>query len=183
VGCYTDTVSNRALAVNVIPNGATVESCTAACGAANFLYAGLEYFGQCFCDDILNDSAPVDASFCNTPCSADESETCGGAPYLSVYTGDYEPGCEQPDTCSFSAAGCYLNTPDHVIPINPDTVGSLPSGDISCWDSCDQAGFNYGAYDSSNSICYCALTLDAADAFSGTCTDDGSLLFYSLECS
>lgn len=107
-GCFSDNPSNRALSFEVIAGGATVESCTAACAEANFLYAGLEYFGQCFCDNMLNHASVADPSFCNTPCSADASETCGGAPYLSIYAGAYEPGCLEPSTCSFSSAGCYV---------------------------------------------------------------------------
>lgn len=107
LGCYSDSDSNRALGYEIISSGATVESCTAACGARNFLYAGLEYHGQCFCDDMLNHASSVAASFCNTPCSANGSETCGGSSHLSLYTGAYEPGCEMPVECNYPTVGCY----------------------------------------------------------------------------
>lgn len=50
-GCYTDSVAARSLAVGTaVPGGAgamTVQACTTACRAGNYLYAGLEYASEC----------------------------------------------------------------------------------------------------------------------------------------
>lgn len=49
-GCYTDS-GDRTLAVGTgVPGGAaamTVQACTIACRAGNYIYAGLEYAGEC----------------------------------------------------------------------------------------------------------------------------------------
>lgn len=43
-GCFSDIVVERVLGFEMMSSGATVESCTAACAAENYLFAGLEFF-------------------------------------------------------------------------------------------------------------------------------------------
>ena len=51
LGCYTDSVSARALPNAVsVPGGSTAmtnEACQTACGAAGYKIAGTEYAGEC----------------------------------------------------------------------------------------------------------------------------------------
>jgi sulfur relay (sulfurtransferase) complex TusBCD TusD component (DsrE family) len=82
-GCYTDDPS-RALPNLLMPSGATVESCTAAAQQAGYLYAGLEYGGECRAGNVLGDSKVSDAQ-CNMPCSANANEMCGALWRNSVY--------------------------------------------------------------------------------------------------
>ena len=50
-GCYIDNVTGRALPIGTaVPGGSgkmTVEACTTACRAGNYVLAGLEYAGEC----------------------------------------------------------------------------------------------------------------------------------------
>ena len=82
VGCYTDSAA-RALSV-FMGSGFTVESCVAAAYDAELKYAGLQYYGQCFAGNALGYTRVADSE-CNTPCSANPSETCGGAWLNSIY--------------------------------------------------------------------------------------------------
>ncbi|KAF7355708.1 hypothetical protein MSAN_01488600 [Mycena sanguinolenta] len=72
VGCFSDSVSSRQLPhQQTISGGVTVESCTAACKASGFSFAGLE-FGQECCA-------------CATACVGNTTEFCGGSGKLTVY--------------------------------------------------------------------------------------------------
>jgi hypothetical protein len=55
LGCYNDTVGGRTLGTEIysIPGASmTVELCLAACKAASFTYAGLEYSQEC-CESLV----------------------------------------------------------------------------------------------------------------------------------
>lgn len=82
LGCYTDT-STRALPVNLLWNGATVEACISIAKTQGFKYAGVQYGTQCFAGDVLGyTEVPQD---CDMPCQSDPQEICGGVWANSVY--------------------------------------------------------------------------------------------------
>lgn len=89
-GCYAEAPQGRAIAANQQADNQqlTVESCIAACVAAGYTVAGMEYSAQCFCDNyISNGGAPASAnSQCAMTCGGNASEICGGPGLLSVYS-------------------------------------------------------------------------------------------------
>lgn len=90
-GCVSDGVNGRTLNGNLNPIPAaqnSVENCTTAC--QGYVYAGMEYSGECYCGNSFNGGALVagttpDATGCNMVCSANSTEYCGGPNRLSVY--------------------------------------------------------------------------------------------------
>ncbi|KAF1964882.1 copper radical oxidase [Bimuria novae-zelandiae CBS 107.79] len=96
LGCYTDNsgAGGRALDVEVsgtFPGGyqnSTVANCVTACSARNYIYAGLEYYGECWCGNTIKNQAAEasDPSTCNTVCNGNKTETCGGPNRLNMYT-------------------------------------------------------------------------------------------------
>jgi len=75
-GCYVDSANPRVMngykwSSN---NAMTYESCTALCGQRGFLYAGIEYSGECFCDNVLNGGRAAPMSECNMKCSGDNTQ-------------------------------------------------------------------------------------------------------------
>ncbi|GKT83176.1 WSC domain-containing protein [Colletotrichum tofieldiae] len=63
----------------------TVAKCTAACASANFILAGIEYSGECYCgNSFANGGAPA-VDGCNMICNGNSSEYCGGPNRLNVY--------------------------------------------------------------------------------------------------
>ena len=83
-GCYTDD-TNRALPAQLMSSNATVESCTQAAFNAGYRYAGLQWYGQCFAGNTLGYSLDAPGQ-CNTPCTANGNEMCGGAWHNSIWT-------------------------------------------------------------------------------------------------
>ncbi|KAK3940029.1 WSC domain-containing protein, partial [Diplogelasinospora grovesii] len=90
-GCFKDDTS-RALknASITIPDvsGMTSERCITFCQAQGFRLAGVEYGSQCFCGNVLLDSWLLGDSICDSPCSGDSTESCGGNWALSVWSPD-----------------------------------------------------------------------------------------------
>lgn len=69
----------------------TVETCLSMC--YNYNYAGLEYGGQCWCDNKLNwagntgatPGANISESQCKMTCRGNSSEFCGAGVRLNLY--------------------------------------------------------------------------------------------------
>ncbi|KAF8271104.1 hypothetical protein EI94DRAFT_635857 [Lactarius quietus] len=91
-GCWSDTGPNsvdKALSTEVtVPGGlanASVENCIGECNSLLFNFAGMEQ-EVCWCDNVVNAvSKKIDQSDCNTPCTGDTTELCGGTNALLIY--------------------------------------------------------------------------------------------------
>jgi hypothetical protein len=82
-GCYKDS-STRALPTQLSSGGDTVESCRTKGSNAGLSYVGLQYYGYCFAGNTVAYSrAPEDQ--CNTACSANPNESCGGGYRNSIW--------------------------------------------------------------------------------------------------
>ena len=90
-GCYSDD-STRALPVfKGSRSDMTPQKCQALCVGYN--YAGVQYYSECYCGNTLGFQLRPDSE-CNTPCSGDSSQECGGGWRNSVYSlGDPCYGC------------------------------------------------------------------------------------------
>ncbi|KAI4113773.1 MAG: hypothetical protein LQ338_008116 [Usnochroma carphineum] len=84
----------------------TIETCTAVCKGNNFRYAGIEYYGECYCGDSVRGS-PAAESACTFPCTGNRSETCGGSSALSVYMDPTYPPSDSSSICDYTPEGCY----------------------------------------------------------------------------
>lgn len=72
------------IGVRRVVSGATVESCVAAAQASGLRYAGLQYYGWCFGGDVLGYVQAAESE-CNTPCTTNSAQICGGSYRNSVY--------------------------------------------------------------------------------------------------
>ncbi|TFL02773.1 WSC domain-containing protein [Pterulicium gracile] len=89
VECRSDAVANRTLPVLATDLAKPVEmsSCTKACKAGGYTFAGVEFGAECFCGNELSPSSRVvDWDDCfDVPCEGDRKEVCGGPDRLLVY--------------------------------------------------------------------------------------------------
>ena len=109
VGCYIDpSAPDRALAYDtqLSTSNMTVELCTASCKANGFIYAGLEYYGECFCGDTVSGPATTQDQ-CNYPCSGNNSETCGGFDRISIYMDPTFAPTDKTTISDYVSMGCY----------------------------------------------------------------------------
>lgn len=110
-GCYKDDEA-RALPIQLMSSGATVETCIASAKTKNFAYAGLQWHGTCFAGNVLGYSKVSDGE-CNTPCSANSSEVCGGSWRNSIYA----TGITAPPTPAPTYKGCYTDDANRALPV------------------------------------------------------------------
>ncbi|KAF8264754.1 hypothetical protein EI94DRAFT_1737619 [Lactarius quietus] len=90
-GCWSDpNPVSRALDTEVTAPGglahASVEHCIAECDSMDFSMAGMEE-KTCYCGDSLNTISLSRAErYCNTICTGDSTEWCGGPKAILVYS-------------------------------------------------------------------------------------------------
>lgn len=86
IGCYVDKVGSfeRDLSESVfLEQEITVGQCEQLC--ARFKYFGLQYGSECWCDNKYGKYGPATEAECDTPCTGDESQKCGGNYRNSIY--------------------------------------------------------------------------------------------------
>jgi hypothetical protein len=137
-GCYVDK-PERALPVVLMDGGATKESCVAAAYAEGFQYAGLQFQGQCFAGNSLRYDKKENDSECDTPCSADNTQKCGGAWRNSIFA----TGVKQPP---YAYQGCYNDDPRRGLPIALMDSGATVE---SCVQLAKDRGYTYAGLQSS----------------------------------
>lgn len=117
---------------------------TYTCTGNGFRYAGLKYWGVCYCGSYLQ-SQTVDSSECHQPCSGNANQICGGDHVLSVYEdptflkspadisiGDFKPlGCHNDDAEAGRALSWQIDLPSESFTTS------------TCLDACRKKGFAY----------------------------------------
>ena len=109
-----DNVSGRALTGSSYTDtvNMTVENCVSFCDGKDFIYAGLEYYQECYCGNyILNGGAETTASDCSFPCTGNSAEICGAGNRLSMYwSGQSPPPAPEivPSVGLWESLGCYM---------------------------------------------------------------------------
>lgn len=71
-----------------------------------YKYAGLEYYGQCFCGDSIAGNS-ISETQCNFACTGDKTQTCGGNDILSVYMDPTFPVTDPNTISDYMPQGCY----------------------------------------------------------------------------
>ncbi|KAK5990052.1 WSC domain-containing protein [Cladobotryum mycophilum] len=135
----------------------TVENCVAECKGNGFRYAGLSYYGQCFCGDTVN-GAQLGEDKCNFPCNGNKSETCGGNQILSVWqdptfpTGDVDIG-------DYKEAGCYSDNSKNGRTLSWSAQVDEPTFTIeTCLTACEKQGFPLAGVEFGHE-CWCGNVL------------------------
>ena len=112
----------------------TIELCTAACLAAGFSLAGVEYAGECYCGTTFTNGggpAPDGNALCDMACNGNAAETCGGPDRLNVYS---HTASGSSSTTSASGTGTSTSNPTSTTSTGTGATG-LPTGWTSkgCW--------------------------------------------------
>lgn len=78
----------------------TIEVCQAACKIAGYIYSGVEWGQECFCDHTLYGAlAPDRNAQCNMACPGNANEICGGNLRLAITS-----------LPAFHSVSCYTNS-------------------------------------------------------------------------
>ena len=117
-GCYSDGPNTPRVLAHGVQDGTTapkmsVELCTSLCQNAGYSIAGVEYAGECFCDNTLASTSQLqtgdpDTTRCNMACNGDKTEYCGGPNRLNVYA--VSPIVTSTSTSSTSSSSISTST-------------------------------------------------------------------------
>lgn len=110
-GCFSDDNSTQpalSFRSDADFNNMTVEACTAECKGNGYRYAGLEYYGVCFCGNFIN--APLtNESNCNAPCTGNQTEMCGSNEIISIYQDPTFSPIDYTTVDDYVPVGCYYD--------------------------------------------------------------------------
>ncbi len=84
-GCFTDGPQRALPYSQGYHADMTPTKCQSLCRTANHKYAGVQWYGECWCGDSLGYSQVSDLE-CGTPCTGDANQYCGGGWRNSVYS-------------------------------------------------------------------------------------------------
>ncbi|KAK2773429.1 copper radical oxidase [Colletotrichum kahawae] len=172
LGCYTDsgtrTLSYRA-GVSGGDSSMSVLQCTTACTIAGFVYAGVEYGTECWCDNAIRggaSSAPEDD--CNMLCGGNNSELCGGPNRINLYKGAVAPKTPSVLPTGWKSQGCLKdNTGGRSLGVYVSVDGG--STNVANYiAACAAAGYALAGVEYAQE-CWC----DNSIRFSGVSTTDG----------
>lgn len=89
VACYKESTSGRALgsAASTSSPNMTVESCATYCVGKGYMYMGVEYGQECYCnnDGVINGAVKTNETDCSMTCKGDNTEFCGAGSRINVY--------------------------------------------------------------------------------------------------
>ncbi|KAL4726164.1 hypothetical protein ACLX1H_006841 [Fusarium chlamydosporum] len=186
-GCFQDGATGSSNGALIYRSGQnqynmTVEKCVAECKGNGFRYAGLKYYGVCYCGSTVG-GPQVDDSQCSFPCTGDNTETCGSDNDLSIWqdptfkTTDLGgvitnlPGTVQ-SIAGYKPNGCYTDNSSkgHALawPMDVDSSKMTPT---TCLTACADQGFPLAGLEYGGE-CYCGNVLanDTIKANVGDCS-------------
>ncbi|CCA72850.1 hypothetical protein PIIN_06786 [Serendipita indica DSM 11827] len=172
VNCYTDSVGQRTLPTPLGIASMTIGKCEAACGAAGFLYAGVEYGGECWCGNTILGTATVAASgACNMACNGDATEICGGGNAINIYRSGSSGPSVVPSYGQWTSQGCYVDSvAQRSLPVAMAVSGGPAAMTVeSCLDACGTNGYTYAGTEYGGE-CYCGSSIAAGKAEDGRCS-------------
>ncbi|KAL2015330.1 hypothetical protein VTK56DRAFT_5792 [Thermocarpiscus australiensis] len=173
MGCYAEGTTGRALTYGVgsIPGAEmTVDRCTAACLAQNYVLAGVEFGGECYCGNTISNGGAPAASGCDMVCNGNSSEICGGASRLNVYNYQNQ---YKPTLTSSAASATGSVSADPTGPVQPPAVSDY------VWQGCRTEATGMRAL-SGATVASDDMTLEACQEFCSAFTYFG--VEYAREC-
>jgi hypothetical protein len=140
-----------------------------------YRYAGLEYYGECFCGATVN-GVQIDESNCNYPCTGNSSEVCGGTDIISVYQDPTFLPVDDTIITDYKPLGCYSDLgPDGRTLAWQQTVDATALTVETCLTACKQEGYPFAGVEYAQE-CWCGVVLGLSHYSSRTrvCSDKTS---------
>jgi hypothetical protein len=144
-GCFQDGSPNTlSFRSDADAQNMTVQGCMAECKGNGFRYAGLEYYGVCFCGNSVS-GAQLDESKCSFPCSGNKSEVCGGDNTLSVYQDTTFLPIDESTVEDYVPLGCYFDDSNvgKALSYPQDSVSGAGLTTEKCLAACKKGGYPF----------------------------------------
>ncbi|KAK3322262.1 WSC domain-containing protein [Apodospora peruviana] len=171
-GCYEDTGKPDALSLRsqLDRNSMTVEKCVSLCKGNGYRYAGLEYYGNCYCGQTVNGAA-LEEDTCNFPCTGNSSQTCGGSNKISVYQDPTFLPTDEVDVDDYAALGCWTDDSDYgrALAYPQDQLSADTMTSEKCLKACRDGGFPFAGTEYGGE-CWCGVVI-GNDTYSAPSTE------------
>ncbi|KAF3024289.1 hypothetical protein E8E14_013332 [Neopestalotiopsis sp. 37M] len=175
VGCFDngEPGGQEALSMKteISVTGMTTEICVAECKGNGFRYAGLAWYGNCYCGQTV-DTAMVDSSQCSLPCDGNKTQACGGDTQINVYQDPTFLPVEETTVDEYVALGCYTDGSSlgKALFYQQDMASTADVTTEACLGACLKGGFPFAGTEYSQE-CYCGVVLgnDTAQVDAGEC--------------
>ncbi|KAI9645759.1 hypothetical protein NHQ30_005191 [Ciborinia camelliae] len=160
-GCFIDPSSPSALLfrTNINSQNMTVEICVDFCKGNGYKYAGLEYYGECFCGDSVGGPETAETN-CSFPCTGNKNESCGGNDILSVYQDTTFTTVDNTTISDYKPMGCYsdLSSSGRTLAWKQDQIPNANLTIEACLHACKDGGYAFAGVEYSQE-CYCGVVL------------------------
>ncbi|KAK3375012.1 WSC domain-containing protein [Podospora didyma] len=171
-GCFQDTGSPHALTFrsNLDSQSMTIETCVAECKGNGYRYAGLEYYGVCFCGQTVS-GTQLSEDKCNYPCTGNNTQTCGGSDIISVYQDPTYSPISEVTLEDYAPLGCWTDNSNlgKALTYRQDQVASGTLTTEGCLQACKDGGFPFAGTEYGGE-CYCGVVI-GNDTYSAPSTD------------
>ncbi|KAK6081663.1 WSC domain-containing protein [Seiridium cupressi] len=162
VGCFDNGLPGEKEALSMktdLPvTGMTTEICVAECKGNGFRYAGLAWYGSCYCGQTV-DRATVDSSQCSLPCDGNKTETCGGDTQINVHQDPTFLPVNETIVDEYVGLGCYTDESSHGRALFYQQDLDIESVDTeTCLKSCLTGGFPFAGTEYGQE-CYCGVVM------------------------
>ncbi|KAJ7186426.1 galactose oxidase, partial [Mycena filopes] len=167
-GCYTDNTAARTLtgATTTDAVNMTVENCIDFCDAKQFIFAGVEFMQECYCDNFIENAATqTPITDCNLACKGNALESCGGPGRLNIFWSGATP--PPPPTIpksigKWESLGCYSDNGQGRSLVNKVDVPGGVSLE-TCTSTCFNAGMPFAGAEFADE-CYCGPSIQNGGA-------------------
>ena len=144
-GCFKDVGTSSALEWRspLDQNAMTIETCTSFCKGNSNRYAGLSYYGVCYCGMTIQ-ASKTDETTCNFPCSGDKNQVCGGDNAMSVYVDPTFPPLGEAKVDGSVPAGCMTDdaSGDRALAYRQE-MDSATMTNKKCQQQCLDKGYSF----------------------------------------
>ncbi|PVH72774.1 copper radical oxidase [Cadophora sp. DSE1049] len=108
----------------------TVELCEGSCKNAGYTFSGVEYGGECYCDNSIKKYGAPASYGCTMACHGNAAELCGGPNRVNIYQYITFTDSSTSSQTSFSAITTSSST---TVSATSSTQSSLPTGLPANW--------------------------------------------------
>ncbi|KAJ7107209.1 hypothetical protein C8R43DRAFT_1045072 [Mycena crocata] len=134
----------------------TVDTCIAFCSADDYIFAGVEFGQECYCDSTIQiPGAKAPLTDCTEPCAGNPSEICGASGRLTIFaSGAPSPKLVPAPTTGWAYQGCLTDsTANRTLPV-PINVPIGVTAE-TCTATCQTAGAYVHAGLENGHECWC----------------------------
>ena len=123
-----------------------------------YRYAGLEYYGECFCGASVN-GPQIDESNCVDPCTGNQTQACGGTDIISVYMDPTFPAVVNTTIADYQSLGCYSEgTNGRALEWQQNQLSTTNMTIEECLFACKDGGYSFGGVEFATQ-CFCGVVL------------------------